>query len=190
MDAIKELRIKGMVCRRCISTVKRELEDLGAEVLEVKLGKAIIKYPENSIAIQDVEAALQRNDFELLTDEETRIIEKIKHILIGIIDTTPVVMKLNLSEILAGELDRDYSYLSKLFSKIVGITIEKYFIQLKIEKAKEFIQYDEMNFTEIAYELGYNSVNYLSSQFRQVTGMSMSEYKKLSETGRKPLDKL
>ena len=71
-----------------------------------------------------------------------------------------------------------------------GITIEKYFIQLKIEKAKEFIQYDQFNFTEVAYELGYSSVNYLSNQFKQATGMSMSTYKKLSNWGRKPLDKI
>ncbi len=190
MDEIKELQIKGMVCRRCISTVKKELEDLGAEILEIELGKAIIKYPENSIKTKDIEKALIRNDFELLTDSESKMIEKIKLILIEIVDDTPIVMKVNLSEKLVQNCDRDYTYLSKLFSRIVGLTIEKYFIQLKIEKAKEFIQYDELNFTEIAYELGYSSVNYLSNQFKQATGMSMSSYKKLSDWDRKPLDKI
>jgi len=190
MLEIKELQIKGMVCRRCLSTVRRELEALGAEIVDLELGKAIIKYPENSIKTEDIERALIRNDFELLTDDENKTIEKIKLILIDLVDHTPLIMKMNLSEKLVNSLNKDYTSLSKLFSRIEGITIEKYFIQLKIEKAKEFIQYDQLNFTEVAYELGYSSVNYLSNQFKQTTGMSMSEYKKLSDWDRKPLDKI
>ena len=190
MDEIKELQIKGMVCRRCLSTVRNELENLGAEILELELGKAIIKFPENTVKMQDVERALNKNDFELLTDDESKIIEKIKLILNDLVDHTPLVMKMNLSEKLVGSLNKDYTYLSKLFSNMEGITIEKYFILLKIEKAKEFIQYDQLNFTEVAYELGYSSVNYLSNQFKQTTGMSMSAYKKLSNWDRKPLDKI
>jgi len=190
MYEIKELQIKGMVCRRCLSTVRRELENLGAEIVELELGKAIIKYQENTLKMQDVENALNRNDFELLTDDESKVIEKIKLILIGMVDNTPLIMKVNLSEKLVDSLNKDYTFLSKLFSKLEGITIEKYFIQLKIEKAKEFIQYDQFNFTEVAYELGYSSVNYLSNQFKQATGMSMSTYKKLSDWDRKPLDKI
>jgi len=190
MLEIKELQIKGMVCRRCLSTVRRELEALGAEIVDLELGKAIIKYPENSIKTEDIEKALIRNDFELLTDDENKTIEKIKLILIDLVDHTPLIMKMNLSEKLVNSLNKDYTSLSKLFSRIEGITIEKYFIQLKIEKAKEFIQYDQLNFTEVAYELGYSSVNYLSNQFKQTTGMSMSEYKKLSDWDRKPLDKI
>lgn len=190
MFEIKELHIKGMVCRRCLTTVRRELEALGAEVLDLKLGKAIIKYPENTIDVNAIEKVLKENEFELLTDDEEKIIEKIKLILIRIVDHTPIVMKVNLSEIIAKEVKKDYTSLSKLFSKITGITIEKYFIQLKIEKAKEFIQYDEMNFTEIAYELGYSSVNYLSNQFRQITGMSMSMYKRISGKDRRSLDNI
>lgn len=190
MYEIKELQIKGMVCRRCLSTVRRELENLGAEIVELELGKAIIKYPENSLKMEDVEKVLNRNDFELLTDDESKVIEKIKLILIGMVDNTPLIMKMNLSEKLVNSLNKDYTYISKLFSKIEGITIEKYFIHLKIEKAKEFIQYDQLNFTEVAYELGYSSVNYLSNQFKQATGMSMSAYKKLSDWDRKPLDEI
>ena len=190
MLEIKELQIKGMVCRRCLSTVRRELEALGAEIVDLELGKVIIKYPENSIKTEDIEKALIRNDFELLTDDENKTIEKIKLILIDLVDHTPLIMKMNLSEKLVNSLNKDYTSLSKLFSRIEGITIEKYFIQLKIEKAKEFIQYDQLNFTEVAYELGYSSVNYLSNQFKQTTGMSMSEYKKLSDWDRKPLDKI
>jgi len=190
MHEIKELRIKGMVCPRCISTLRSEFQNLGAEVLDLELGKAIIKYPINTITLASLKNVLIKNGFELLTNDETKIIETIKLILIGIVNETPIVMKVNLSRKLVDLIGKDYTYLSKLFSKIEGITLEKYFIHLKIEKAKEFTQYDQLNFTEIAYELGYSSVNYLSNQFKQVTGMSMSDFKHLSLQNRKFLNEI
>ncbi|MCF6222430.1 MAG: helix-turn-helix domain-containing protein [Flavobacteriaceae bacterium] len=190
MYEIKELRIKGMVCRRCISTVRNELENLGVEVLGLELGKATISYQKDTLSLEAVKKALNKNEFEILNDDESKIIEKIKLVMIGIVDDTPIVMKVNLSDKMVYILGKDYTYISKLFSKIEGITLEKYFIHLKIEKAKEFAQYDQLNFTEIAYELGYSSVNYLSNQFKQITGMSMSTYKKLTNRNRKSLNEI
>lgn len=187
---LKELRIKGMVCRRCISVIKNELEGLGAEVLTIELGTALIKYPENKVSTGSIKEALNNNEFELLTDEDAKEIEKIKLILVQIIDDMPIVMKVNLSQILANKMGKEYTSLSKLFSKVEDNTIEKYFIHLKIEKSKELIQNDQLNFTQIAYELGYSSVNYLSNQFKQTIGMSMSEYKKLSVWNRRSLDRI
>lgn len=187
---LKELHIKGMVCRRCIQVVSNELKDLGMEIISIELGKAIIKDPQHKINIEIIQQVLQQNGFELLTDEESKIIENVKIIMILITDVLPILMKLNLSQILSNKTGKEYTYLSKLFSKVEGITIEKYFIQLKIEKAKEFIQDGQLNFTEIAYELGYSSVNYLSNQFKQSTGMNMSNYKKRAYGNRRALDKI
>ncbi|MCF6181175.1 helix-turn-helix domain-containing protein [Lutibacter sp.] len=185
-----ELRIKGMVCDRCISTVKTELENLGATVVELKLGKAIIKYPKHKITLQSIENTLIKHNFELIVDDDTKIIEAIKAVLVEIISNLPIEMTTNLSATLANKLQKDYTYLSKLFSNTLEITIEKYFILLKIEKTKELIQTGQLNFTQISYDLGYSSVNYLSNQFKQITGMSMSTYKKLSNWNRKSLDKI
>jgi len=185
-----ELRIKGMVCDRCISTVKSELENLGAHVVDLKLGKAIIKYSKHKITLQNIENALKKHNFELIVDDDSKTIEAIKTILVEIISNLPIEMATNLSAILAHKLQKEYTYLSKLFSNKLEITIEKYFILLKIEKAKELIQAGQLNFTQISYDLGYSSVNYLSNQFKQITGMSMSAYKKLSNWDRKPLDKI
>ncbi len=185
-----ELHIKGMVCRRCIRVVSNELENLGVEVISIELGKVVIKYNKEKITNESIQKMLQKNDFELLTDEESKIIEKVKIVIVKLVDDLPIILKVNLSEILALKTEKDYTYLSKLFSKVEGKTIEKYFIQMKIEKAKELIQDDELNFTEIAYELGYSSVNYLSNQFKHSTGMNMSDYKKLSQWDRKSIDKI
>ncbi|MGV6845534.1 MAG: AraC family transcriptional regulator [Lutibacter sp.] len=192
MEASKliEIHIKGMVCDRCISTVKSELENLGAHVIELKLGKAIIKYPKHRITLQSIENALLKHNFELIIDEDIKTIEAIKIVLVKLVNQTPIDLSTNLSVVLSEQLNKDYTFLSKLFSKKLEITIEKYFILLKTEKVKELIQEGQLNFTEIAFDLGYSSVNYLSNQFKQITGMSMSAYKKLSNWDRKPLDKI
>jgi len=187
---LKELRIKGMVCNRCINVVTDELDKLGATILEIKLGKALIKYSEYKISLQDFERVLKKHDFELIIDEDTKIIEAIKALLVELISDLPIKMTTNLSTVLVENIHKDYTYLSKLFSSNLGVTIEKYFIHLKIEKAKELIETGELNFTEISYDLGYSSVNYLSSQFKQITGMKMGDYKKLSHWDRKSLDKI
>ncbi|HHC78914.1 MAG TPA: helix-turn-helix domain-containing protein [Flavobacteriia bacterium] len=190
MFETKEIHIKGMVCRRCIRVVTNELESLGAEIIAIELGKAVIKYPKDKITKESIRELLQKNDFDLLTGDETKIIEQIKILMVQMTDDLPILMKLNLSQIIANKIGKEYTYLSKLFSKVEGLTIEKYFIQLKIEKAKELIQDNQLNFTEIAYELGYSSVNYLSNQFKHSTGMNMSDYKKLSKWNRKSIDKI
>jgi YesN/AraC family two-component response regulator len=186
----KELKIKGMVCPRCLTSVRDQLQNLGANVLDLKLGTATIEFQENSISDNLINRTLKLSGFELLTDDESKIIENIKLVLRQMVDDTPIILKENLSEKLIMTFDKDYAFLSKLFSRIEGVTIEKYFIQLKIEKAKELIQYDQLNFTEIAYELGYSSVNYLSNQFKTATGMNMRDYKKSSQWDRKSLNKI
>jgi len=164
--------------------------NIGIEIIFIELGKVVIRDSQQKINMGDIQQLLQQNGFELLTDEESKIIEKVKIIMILMTDDLPILMKLNLSQILSNKIGKEYTYLSKLFSKIEGITIEKYFIQLKIEKAKELIQDKQLNFTEIAYELGYSSVNYLSNQFKQSIGLNMSDYKKLAHGNRKSLDKI
>ncbi len=191
MFITRELHIKGMVCRRCIRVVKIELHHLGAETVSVELGKAIIKYPTDTIITDEsIIDMLIKNDLQLLNDEESKLIEKIKITLIQLVEELPIIIKINISQLLSEKLGKEYSSLSKLFSRVLGVTIEKYFIHLKIEKTKELIQDAENNFSEIAYDLGYSSVNHLSNQFRQTIGMSMSEYKKMSAWNRVSLDKI
>ena len=126
---------------------------------------------------------------QLLENPEV-LAEEIKLVLVEMINKIPIILNQKLSDFLAEKLHRDYWTLSKTFSKVEGITLEHYFIMLRVEKAKELIEYDEMNFSEIAYELGYGNINHLSGQFKRVTGMSMSEYKKLKNKPRTPFDKI
>src|SRR5690606_3422206 len=117
-------------------------------------------------------------------------IEQIKNIIINLVHHQDNDIKINLSDLLSSQLHQDYNYLSNLFSAIEGITIEKYFIAQKIEKVKELLVYDELSLSEIAFQLNYSSTAYLSNQFKKVTGLTPSHFKKIKEEKRKPLDHL
>ena len=137
-----------------------------------------------------MDKALVLLGFELIDDKKSRIIEKIKNIIIELVHHQNNDAKTNLSDVLSSQLHHDYNYLSNLFSEIEGTTIEKYFIAQKIEKVKELLVYDELSLSEIAFRLNYSSVAYLSNQFKKVTGLTPSYYKQIRDDKRKPLDKV
>ncbi len=185
------LRVKNMVCARCIRVVKEELENLGYKTTVERLGLAIIEHPEIQPDMGEIAQTLEHNGFELLVDKSAEIIEHIKTLIIDLIYQDELEeMNINLSEYLVQKLKHDYSYLSTLFSSVESITIEKYFILQKIERVKELLIYDELTLSEIAYQLGYSNVQYLSNQFKKIIGMSPSRFKVLQEKARDSIDKI
>ena len=185
---MKELRIKNMVCDRCKKVINDELTNLGVEVYTVELG--VIKIDPKSIELETIAKAIKTHGFELIETKEEILVERIKVFLIYITNKLPVHRKTKLSTMISGELGRDYSSLSKIFSQHEHLTIEKYFLRLKLEKVKELIQDGSHSFSHIASILDYSSINHLSSQFKQETGFSMSDYKTMLQPNRKPLDKI
>jgi AraC family transcriptional regulator len=186
----QELVIKNMICSRCLKVIRQDLESLGVEVLDLRLGRLKFRYPTDGMSLSKIEAVLEDDEFEIVKDKNEALAEEVKMVLIGLVSDLPILRDKKLSDYLADNLHKDYWTLSKLFSKTEGTTIERYFILLRVEKAKELIEYDEMNFSEIAYELGYHNIYHLSGQFKQVTGMSMSQYKKMESKLRSPLNKI
>ncbi len=180
-----------MVCARCIRVVKEELEKLGYKTTVEQLGLAIIEHSKVKPDMKAIAQTLKQNGFELLIDKNAEIIENIKTIIIDLIYKDGLEeMNINLSDYLVQKLKQDYSYLSTLFSSVESITIEKYFILQKIERVKELLIYDELTLSEIAYQLGYSSVQYLSNQFKNSTGMNPSKFKALRKQERKSLEKV
>lgn len=180
-----------MVCDRCKMVVKTEMEKLGFQVNAISLG--IVEIGNETVTVEELsqlDKKLQELGFQRINDKTSRTIERIKTFVIRNIHQSGTNIKSNWSELISNELNLDYNYLSNLFSSVEGLTIEQYIIRQKIEKAKELLFYDELNLNEIAYELGYSSTAYLSSQFKKVTGLTPSKYKKVIETGRKELDNL
>jgi YesN/AraC family two-component response regulator len=171
------LNIKNMVCLRCILVVRNELESLGAFVSTIRVGYATIEAPE-SVTKCIIADSLRTFGLELLEDKEEVLIEQIK---LGtqqyIKKLEDLSIKMTLSDFLAHDIGKNYNFLSKHFSKSEGSTIESYYINKRIDRVKELIKYDELNLSEIAAKLGYSSVHYTSSQFKHVTGLSVSDYK-------------
>ena len=187
-----KLMIKNMVCNRCIKVVREELEKLNFDVRSVALGEAILSETPSQSQFNDIRKVLEDNGFELIEDKKAQTIEQIKLIVLKLVrnDAEENPLNMNYSEYLVDEIGLDYHYLSSLFSSVENITIEQYIILHKIERAKELLKYGELTLSEIAYKLGYSSVQHLSNQFKKVTGLNASQFKNLTENIRKPLDKL
>ena len=184
------LYIKNMVCNRCILVVQQELQKLGIDNCKVTLGEIETGAEILKGKLEQLQQNLGALGFELLDNSKKQVIEKIKNIIIQRVHHSQEEDQHNFSEILSKALHKDYTYLSRLFSEVEGITIEKYLINQKIEKVKELIIYDELSLSEIAYKLGYSSVAHLSNQFKKVTGLTPSHFKQVGQNKRKPLDKI
>jgi len=180
-----------MVCKRCLKAVNDEFEKLNIPIKSISLGRVESSKPLEDKEMSALKKALEASGFEIIDDKRSKIVDNIKTLVIEITHHNKEVEKhVNISDLLAQELNYDYSYLSHLFSTTEGITIEKYHILQKIEKAKELLVYDELSLKEIAYQLGYSSVQHLSNQFKKTTGLSPSHFKNIKENRRLPLDEV
>lgn len=185
------LYIKNMVCNRCIRAVEEEIGNLGFTFRSIELGEVVVNEAVDDNDREKIRKVLAENGFELIDDKKSLLINRIKTLIIEYIHhDKEITGNVNLSDFLSSELGHDYSYLSHLFSMVEGRTIEKYFILQKIEKVKELLVYDELNINEISYRLGYSSVAHLSRQFKSVTGLTPSHYKKIRAEKRLPLDQI
>lgn len=184
------LYIKNMVCPRCVMVVRQVLGELGFEVVEVELGHAVVQ-ASDPVSSDRLEERLEEYGFELLRGRNRQLVEQIKTLLLRYMqESEQSENSPKLSDYLTKELHQNYSSLSSAFSESQDTTIEKYLIHLKIERVKELLSYGEMTLSEIAYRLNYSSVAYLSNQFKQITGMSVTDYKKARDSFRKPLDSI
>ncbi len=187
-----KLYIKNMVCPRCVKTVREELEKLNLTPVNVTLGEAELLEPPEKLDLDLINAVLKKEGFELLEDSNSKTVEAIKTEVIKVIQNYEEYDLENIlfSKLLSDKLGKDYPSLSALFSKMESVTIEQFVILQKIEKVKELLTYKEMNLSEIAYSLGYSSVQHLSRQFKQITGMTATRFMKESQQKRKSIDKL
>ncbi len=179
--------IKNMVCIRCKMVVKSVLKELGLHYISVDLGEAEILEDITPEQMSYINSTLKKSGLELMDDKKSILVEHIKTIIIELVHYTDEQIKTNLSDYLSDKLHLDYTYLSNLFSEVKGTTIENFYLSHKIEKAKELLVYDELNLTEIAYKLHYSSVAHLSTQFKKMTGLTPTHFKKLKHKRRSAL---
>jgi AraC-like DNA-binding protein len=176
-----KLYIRYMVSLRCKMTVKKELKKLGLEYVIIDFGMVEIL---EDITIEQRELLrvnLLKLRLQLLDDKTKVLIEKIKGVIIEMINLSDKLPELTYSDYISKKLQQDYTYLANLFSEVFGITIQQFVIINKIEKVKELLLYDKLNLTEIAFKLHYSSVSQLSYQFKKITGLTPSFFKQLKQ---------
>ena len=191
MTVSETLHIKFMVCNCCVRIIKMELEQHGIVVKRILLGEAEIEYDDEKITATDIEKIIEDNGFELVKNKEKILVEQMKTAVVELIHYANNMNSIiRNSDYLVEKLGYSYQHLSVMFSKHEPITLEKYIILNKIEKVKELIEYGELTLSEIAFMMGYSSVQYLSNQFRTITGISVTDYKKTPNEARKPLNEI
>lgn len=184
------IHIKNMVCPRCISAVSYILQEMGISYSSIKLGEVELK---TCLSIENKNTfskALQDSGFSLISDRRSQLIEQMKTLVVDKIHHSSNELDIKWADYISEKLHLDYKYLSSLFSSVESITFEQYIINQKIERTKELIVYDELNLSEIAFKLNYSSVAYLSNQFKKVTGMTTTQFKKVTDKNRKSLDEI
>ncbi len=177
-----------MVSIRCKMVVKSELTKLGLHFIVVDLGEVEVKENITAEQHEQLKIALSASGLELMEDKKAALIEKIKGVIVEMVHYSGETPKTNFSNYLSEKLNYDYTYLSNLFSESTGITIEHFIIAHKIERVKELLLYNELNLTEISYMLNYSSVAHLSNQFKKVTGLTPSFFKKIKQKKRNTLE--
>lgn len=181
--------IKNMVCPRCIESVQHILSDLQIDYKEVRLGEVQLFAALHAHLHLPLKQRLLEKGFDLLEDKKSKLVEKVKTLVLGWINA-PSHVNTRFSDYLAKQIGYDYSHISGTFTEHQGLTIERFLILQKIEKAKELLTYKELNLNEIADLLHYSSAAALSTQFKEVTGLTPTDYKKQSFPARKPLDEV
>jgi AraC family transcriptional regulator len=186
------LLVKNMVCHRCIMAVEAILQSEKIPFHKVVFGEIHLIDAINEDQKSRLKTKLSAVGFELIDNHTSGLIEKIKQLVIkrarNEMDSTE--NKTKLSIYLSDVIHHEYTYLSSLFSAIEGRTIENYFIEQRIEKAKELLVYDQLSLSEIAFQLEYSSVAHLSTQFKKITGLTPTYFKELGTSKRKALDEV
>lgn len=179
-----------MVCSRCKMVVRSEFEKFGLHPVSVELGEVELDTDLSDEEKAGLNAQLLAFGFSFIDDRRTRIIEKVKNLIVDLVQNRDGQLRTNLSDYLSKDFSHDYNYISNLFTQVEGTTIEQYFIAQRIEKVKELLVYDEHSLSQIADDMGYSSVSHLSKQFKKVTGLTPSHFKQLRENKRRPIEDL
>ena len=186
----QKIFVQYMVSRRCKIKVEEELKNLGFDYFSVDLGVIEMRKNLNREQIELLKTKLLESGLVLIEDVRSILIEKIKTTIIQMVHHNNESPEINVSTYLADKLQYDYTYLSNIFSETKGITIQQFIIIHKIEKVKEFLLYDELTLSEIAYKMQYSSSAHLSAQFKKITGLTPSYYKALKLRRTKNLEDL
>ena len=191
MKVNKTYYLRNMVCNCCVELLKERLEKKGVEVVDIRLGQLTVSFPDEQNIEQDILDVIGKTGLEVIQGRDEKLVEQIKLAVIELVhqlnNVDSIIRK---SDYLVEKLGTSYQHLSRTFSQNEPITLEKYIILQKTEKIKELIDTGEYSLSEISYMMDYSSIQHLSTQFRQITGLTPTEYKQSDRTMRKSIDRL
>ena len=179
-----------MVSLRCKLLVKETLESMNIKYSSLELGLVTTCVKVSDQKKLELSEILKRSGLIVLDDKRSILIEKIKNVIIEMIHYSDETPTENYSDYISERLGYDYTYLANVFSEVKGITIQHFIILHKIERVKELLLYDELNLSEISYQLNYSSVAHLSTQFKKITGLTPSYFKQLGQKRKVNLEDL
>jgi AraC family transcriptional regulator len=174
----RKLIIKNMSGQCCVKLIMRIFREEGIAIHSIENGEAEIGFDPEQTTLEQISELLHKEGFELITDKEDQLVEQIKNAVINLVHHSTFNAMVRNSDYLVERFNLSYQHISSIFSKHEHITLEKFIIRQKIEKVKELIRGSDLSLSEIAYMMGYSSVQYLSTQFRNITGITVSEFKK------------
>jgi AraC-like DNA-binding protein len=173
----KTIHVKNMVCNCCVYLLTKELSIDGVQIGEIRLGMVRLSHDPKKVSWKVIESIFEQFGFEIIHTKEKILVEQIKQSIIELVHHTTYNAMVRNSDYLVERFGMSYPYISSLFSKHENITLEKFIILHRIEKVKELIEYGDLTLSEIAYMMGYSSVQYLSTQFKTITGISVTDYR-------------
>jgi AraC-like DNA-binding protein len=176
-----KIYIRNMVCIRCKMVVKDQLKKIALNNAVVKLGEVELSGIITDDQLKQFKTGLLKFGLEVLDDKKSMLIDKIKNVIIELVHYEDEPIKINFSAYLSKKLNYEYTYMANLFSEVEGINVEHYLINHKIERVKELLVYDNLSLTEISYKMNYSSVAHLCNQFKKITGITPSSFKKSRE---------
>ena len=171
-----------MVCSRCKTIVKAELDKIGVKYVTVELGEVNTLKKLTTLQRTQLFAGLQRAGLELIDDGKYDLIEKLKKAIVDLEHYSDEDLKTSFTDFISLRVNDNFISLNTLFSEIQGITIEKYIIRHKIDRVKELLVYDDLDLADIALKMHYSNVAQLSSQFKRITGLTPSHFRQLRHT--------
>lgn len=184
------LYIKNVVCQRCKICVQEILTKLDVPYITISLGEAELERKLEDSELEVVQKEFDKVGFEILIDRKERIVNRIKSLIIAKVYKTEIFDNQRLSKVLTDRLNYNYSHLTHIFTNVEGMSIQQYQNKIKIERVKELLEYDELNISQIAQEVNFNSAAYLSTQFKKATGKNPTQYKLLRAKLRNDLNSI
>lgn len=162
----------------CKKVLEEKLKKFDIKNRSIAFGEIEFLEKISEVKLKEIQVELEEYGITIIENQKSVLVEKIKETIMEMIQSADTV-NVKASVYLTEKLNHSYGYLSNLFSEITFSSIENFIMLQKIESAKNLIIKDNLTLTEVAYRLNYSSVAHLSTQFKNITGITPSQFQRI-----------